>query len=118
MKESECDIEEAQKMYEEKRKLVKNVFKNIGVEHYMDVAAILHKKYFGHMENGFISKHIMHRALNGSIIDLKNDIEKGGFVYDEHDKSLEKALENILNANNFDEAIEIIESMEGVDFEK
>jgi len=107
----EHDVESAQEMYKDKRKLVDDVFANIGAEHYQEISAILYKKCFGQIDDKEeTSKHIMYRALMGTIIDRVYD--KGEFIYDKYDKTLETILSYIVYADSLDRAIGIIDAID------
>ena len=103
------DIEEAQTMCAQKRKLVDVVFVNIGAEYYGEISAILYDKCFGQIGREEISRHIMYRALIGTMID--SDMDEGNFVYDKYDKTMETFLSYIVYADSLEEALKIINAI-------
>ena len=89
------------------------VFVNIGAEHYGEISAILHEKCFGQVGMEEVSRHVMYRALTGTMIDSK--IDEGKFVYDKYDKTMETILSYIVYADGLKKALSIIDAID-VDF--
>jgi len=107
----EHDVESAQVMYKDKRKLVDDVFANIGAEHYQEISTILYKKCFGQIDDSEeTAKHIMYRVLMGTVIDRAYG--EGEFIYDKYDKTLETILSYIVYADSLDRAIGIIDAID------
>ncbi len=96
----------AKRIYEQRKALVDNIFKQIGMEHYMYITNILEQKCFGHLNKEDAAHHIMHRVLNGTIIDPKSTDDK--FIYDKHDKTLYVILSYLEDIYDVDKAVKII----------
>ena len=102
--------EQAEQKRLEKDYLTRDVFMHLGPEHHMEIVAILKNKCFDGMKDEDISKHIMHRVVNGTMInrELERDVE---FIYDERDRAVETFLSYIAFADTMERARGIIDAI-------
>lgn len=107
--------QEAEEMRLKQYETAKDIFTFFGAENFIRISANLHKKCFSEVNAEELSRHIMYRAFNGTIIDLNRE-NSITFVYDKHDRAMETLMHYILLADNFEQAMHVIDAI-NVDFE-
>lgn len=107
MQPQEFTAEEAEEFRLGKADLVREMIVHVGAENYMELSRLLHKKCFGDMQKDRVSRHVMHRVIVGTSVDLRRE-SKVRFVYDERDLVLEVLMNYIAFAKNAEDAKKII----------
>lgn len=107
--------EEAERARLEKDHLMRDIFMHLGPENHMQMVSLLKNKCFSGIKEDELSRHIMHRVMNGVMVNprLEKDIE---FIYDKHDRASETIMSYIAFADSFEKAIKIIDAID-VDFD-
>jgi hypothetical protein len=102
--------EQAEQERLKKGYLVRDIFMHLGPENHMKIVALLKKKCFPDLKDDEVSRHIMHRVMNGTMINknLESDVE---FIYDMHDRAAETIMAYIAFADSMENAQKIIESI-------
>lgn len=104
------NAEKAEEMRLEKDHLIRDIFMHLGPENHMEIVSILKNKCFGDIKDEELSKHIMHRVMNGTMVNkkLESDVE---FIYDGRDRAAETIMAYIACADDMERAKNIINAI-------